>query len=75
MRREQTGERKHRIAEADLATDEVEVGVFLVQVAKAPGDGVEGETVGQDRRNREIGRRREYVNHYPFHIIDPQWGT
>ena len=47
------GERKHRIAEAYLATHEVEVGVFLVQVAKAPGDGVEGETVGQDRRNRE----------------------
>ena len=53
MRREQAGERKHRIAEAYLATHEVEVGVFLVQVAKAPGDGVEGETVGQDRRNRE----------------------
>ena len=30
------GERKHRIAEAYLATHEVGIGVFLVLVAKAP---------------------------------------
>ena len=30
------GERKHRIAEAYLATHQVGIGVFLVLVAKAP---------------------------------------
>ena len=68
------GERKHRIAEAYLATHEVGVGVSLVLVAKAPA------TVWKVARSAKTGaivnieRRREYVNHYSFHIIDPEWG-
>src|ERR1700737_5482654 len=67
------GVRKHRIAEEYLATHEVGVGVFLVRVAQAPA------TVWKVKRSAagrivNIERRSEYVNHYSFHIIDPEWG-
>jgi hypothetical protein len=68
------GERKHRIAEAYLAEHEVGIGVFLVLVAKASA------SVWKVVRSTKTGaivnleRRREYVNHYSFHIIDPEWG-
>jgi len=68
------GERKHRIAEEYLATHEsVPPGVFLVLAAKAPA------TVWQVHRaaNGVIGniaKKYAYVNHYSFHIMDPQWG-
>jgi hypothetical protein len=57
-------ERKHRIAEAYLATHAVGTGVFLVLVAKAPA------SVWKVARSTKTGaivnieRRREYVNHY-----------
>ncbi len=69
-----SGERKHRIAEEYLAThDIVKPGVFLVLAAKAPA------TIWQVRRsaNGVIGNlatKYSYVNHYSFHIMDPQWG-
>jgi hypothetical protein len=69
-----SGERKHRIAEEYLATHTV-VGpcVFLILVAKAPA------TVWDVRRNERgvlvnIAKKRTYVNHYSFHIMDPHWG-
>ena len=67
------GQRKHRIAEEYLATHEVGVGVFLVLAAKAPAPvwKVKRSAAG---RIVNIERRREYVNHYSFHIIDPEWG-
>jgi hypothetical protein len=67
------GERKHRIAEAYLATHDVETGVFSVLVAKAPAPvwKVKRSAAG---RIVNIERRREYVNHYSFHLIDPEWG-
>jgi hypothetical protein len=68
------GERKHRIAEEYLDSHAV-VGpcVFLILVAKAPA------TVWDVRRNEggvlvNIAKKRTYVNHYSFHIMDPQWG-
>jgi hypothetical protein len=67
------GQRKHRIAEDYLATHEVGVGVFLVLVAKAPA------TVWKVKRSAagvivNLEKKTEYVNHYSFHIIDPDWG-
>ena len=67
------GQRKHRIAEQYLATHDVGVGVFLVLVAKAPAP-VWKVTRSAAGRIVNIERRIEYVNHYSFHIIDPQWG-
>jgi hypothetical protein len=68
-----SGERKHRIAEEYLATHAVGTGVFLVLVAKAPA------TVWKVKRSAagaivNLEKRTEYVNHYSFHITDPDWG-
>jgi len=67
-----TGTDKHRLAESHLPTDPGFVGVFLVLVAKAPA------LVWKVERERgfHIYRRKPwpYVNHYHFHIVDPEWG-
>jgi hypothetical protein len=68
------GERKHRIAEAYLATHEVGTGVFLVLVAKAPAPVWKVARSAKTGAIVNIERRREHVNHYSFHIIDPEWG-
>ena len=68
------GQRKHRIAEAYLATHEVGAGVFLVLVAKAPAPVWKVKRSAKTGAIVNIERRREYVNHYSFHIIDPEWG-
>jgi hypothetical protein len=65
-------ERKHRIAEAYLATHEVGTGVFLVLVAKAPATVWKVARAAKTGAIVNIERRREYVNHYSFHIIDPE---
>lgn len=68
------GERKHRIAEGYLATHEVTgPGVFLILVAKAPA------TVWKVKRSANgvitnLEKKSEYVNHYSFHVMDPDWG-
>ena len=67
------GERKHQIAEEYLACDAVGRGVFLVLVARAPA------TVWKVRRSAggvivNLEKKSEYVNHYSFHIMDPDWG-
>jgi hypothetical protein len=69
-----SGERKHRIAEEYLAThDTVKPGVFLILAAKAPA------TIWQVHRSANgvisnLAKKYSYVNHYSFHIMDPQWG-
>jgi hypothetical protein len=68
------GERKHRIAEQYLAEHEVGIGVFLVLVAKAPAPVWKMARSAKTGAIVNIERRREYVNHYSFHIIDPEWG-
>jgi hypothetical protein len=67
------GERKHRIAEEYLATHTVGAGVFLILVARAPA------TVWEVRRSAggvigNLAKKTAYVNHYSFHIMDPDWG-
>ena len=68
------GERKHLIAEEYLRTHSVGPGVFLILVARAPAmvwdvrRSADGTVIGG------LGRKRTYVNHYSFHIMDRQWG-
>ena len=67
------GERKHLIAEDYLATHAVALGVFLVLVARAPA------AVWKVNRSARgvitsLEKKREYVYHYSFHIMDPAWG-
>jgi hypothetical protein len=69
------GERKHLIAGEHLAAHSPSgPGVFLVLAAKAPA------SVWEVRRSESTGvigniaKKTAYVNHYSFHIMDPQWG-
>ncbi len=67
------GQRKHLIAGEYLATHAVTTGVFLVLVAKAPA------TVWKVHRSARgvitgLEKKREYVYHYSFHIMDRAWG-
>ena len=67
------GERKHVIAEEYLAGHAVGTGVFLVLAAKAPA------SVWEVSRSdagviRNLAKKRAFVNHYSFHIMDPDWG-
>jgi hypothetical protein len=68
------GQRKHRIAEEHLAAHPTSrPGVFLVLAAKAPA------TVWKVKRSprgriASIEKKTEYVYHYSFHIMDPDWG-
>jgi len=67
------GERKHRIAEEYLAENTVTTGVFMILVARAPA------TVWKVKRSAagvilNLEKKTEYVNHYSFHVMDPEWG-
>jgi len=67
------GERKHRIAEEYLATHQVECGVFLVLVARAIAP-VWELTRSASGVLCNLAKKRAFVNHYSFHIMDPEWG-
>jgi hypothetical protein len=67
------GERKHLIAEEYLETHVVTTGVFLILAAKAPA------AVWKVHRSARgvitnLEKKREYVYHYSFHIMDPAFG-
>jgi hypothetical protein len=64
------GQRKHDLAEEYLAKTNVTQGLFLVVVgrAQAPVWDVSG------KRHIERKNPMPYVNHYSFHILDPDWG-
>ena len=69
-----TGVRKHELAEQYLPHDPDYCGLFLILVAKAPG--LVWEVKRSDRGVPHLERRTpwQYVNHYHFHLIDPEWG-
>jgi hypothetical protein len=67
------GERKHRIAEDYLREHSVGPGMFLILVARAPA------TVWHVSRSpagviRNLEKKKAFVNHYSFHLMDPIWG-
>jgi hypothetical protein len=64
------GQRKHQLAEQYLAKTKLTQGLFLVLVARAPAP------VWTISANHHIERKKPipYVNHYSFHILDPDWG-
>jgi len=66
------GERKHDLAEDYLAKHTVKSGLFLILVGRA-------EVPLWDVRRAGAGsiflkQKKAYVNHYSFHIMDPEWG-
>jgi hypothetical protein len=64
------GERKHDLAEKHLAKTPIRQGLFLVLIGRAQAP------VWDVSPNHHIERKRPmpYVNHYSFHILDPDWG-
>jgi hypothetical protein len=64
------GERKHDIAEEHLKETTVKQGVFLIVVARAQAP------VWDVSPKHRLDRKKPmpYVNHYSFHILDPDWG-
>jgi hypothetical protein len=66
-------ERKHEIAAAHLKKNPNVHGVFLVLVGRAVA------TLWEVKRSRQgviqnLQTKRPYINHYSFHIMDPDWG-
>ncbi len=68
------GERKHQIAEEYLATHAVDPGVFLIMVARAVAPVWEVTRSADSGVIGNLAKKRAFVNHYSFHIMDPQWG-
>jgi hypothetical protein len=64
------GERKHDIAEEYLAKTNITKGLFLILVGRARAP------VWEVGINYHLRRKSPmpYVNHYSFHILDPDWG-
>ena len=64
------GERKHDLAEEYLAKTKITQGLFVILVgrAQAPVWDVSG------KHHLERKKPVPYVNHYSFHILDPDWG-
>lgn len=69
------GERKHDIASEHLATHEVKPGLFLILVSKAPALVWDAPRTGTGKLGPLVPKQPwPYVNHYSFHILDPDWG-
>ena len=64
------GDRKHDMAEEHLAKTKITEGLFLILVGRAQAP------VWDVSANHHIERKKPmpYVNHYSFHILDPEWG-
>ena len=67
------GERKHDLAEEYLQTTKVARGVFLVLVRKAQAP-VWDVSASEKQHHLQRKKPMPYVNHYSFHILDPDWG-
>ena len=67
------GERKHNLAEELLKTTPITRGVFLILVRKAPAP-VWEVSVSGTQHHLERKKPLPYVNHYSFHILDPDGG-
>jgi hypothetical protein len=68
------GERKHELAQRYIPQSADSKGLFLVLVAKAPGLVWNVETSKNGHPHLSRKTPWPYVNHYHFHIIDPEWG-
>ena len=68
-------QRKHEIAEQYLPTDPNFVGVFLILISRAPAPIFDVHRSHKGTLTNIIKKNPlPYVNHYYFHILDPDWG-
>jgi hypothetical protein len=67
------GERKHLIAEEYLDSHQVGRGVFMILVARAVSPAWK-VTRSKNGVLINLAKKPVFVNHYSFHIMDPDWG-
>jgi hypothetical protein len=67
-------ERKDETAEPIMPTDPNFCGVFCILVGRAPAPVRHIERYGNGGLSITTPKPYHYVNHYSFHIMDPQWG-
>jgi hypothetical protein len=67
----QAGQHKHELAEEYLAKTQIRQGVFLILVGRAQAPVWDVTT---NHHHIEPKRPMPYINHYSFHILDPEWG-
>lgn len=71
----QRGERKHELAEQYVPEDPNFTGVFLILVNRAPAPVWDVQRSKQGKILQLVKKHPlPYVNHYSFHILDPEWG-
>jgi len=70
----QRGERKHEIAEQHLPKDPTFRGVFCIVAGLAPAPIFHVHRSKNGALNITTKTPYPYVNHYSFHIMDPEWG-
>ena len=69
------GDRRHEIAQEYLATHQARNGLFLILVSRSPALVWDVQMSGTGKiGNIKKKEPRPYVNHYHFHILDPEWG-
>jgi hypothetical protein len=66
--------RKHESAEDLIPKDPAFAGLFCIMVGRAPAAIMEVKTFSNGAIDIRKKKPYPYVNHYYFHIIDPQWG-
>jgi len=63
-------ERKHEIAEEYRAKTKITQGLFLILISRAQAPVWDVSPPHHLERKKPM----PYINHYSFHILDPQWG-
>ncbi len=68
------GDRKHEVAEPYVPANPNYRGVFCILYGRAPAAVREIKLFGQGGIDIRKKVPQPYVNHYHFHIMDPEWG-
>ena len=68
------GERKHEVAETYIPKDPNARGVFCILYGRAPAAVREIKRFGRGGIDIRKKTPQPFVNHYHFHIMDPEWG-
>lgn len=66
--------RKHEIAAEHLPSDPARTGLFCILYGRAPAPIWDIRRFGSNGIDIRRQKPYPYVNHYSFHIIDPDWG-
>jgi hypothetical protein len=69
----QAGERTPELAEEYVREHPAVRGVFLILVARAVAPVWDVERTPNGTL-RNLAKKKAFVNHYSFHIVDPEWG-